>query len=179
MLIPSHSLCFGKELFIYEYMHTHTYIYIYIFMKSSFQKHDLQTSRSHCKLDIVKDTYHVLEKSYTLIYAYIYMNINICLRLHTYSYIYIYIYIQRDPKESLFYLKTPLERTHFHIISYWTSSICSLWHISLEETRCRQIGLLFLISSKGSLICTLPQTGQHILQPLMDHLCTTVWGRSL
>ena len=28
-------------------------------------------------------------------------------------------------------------------------------------------GLLFPISSKGSFICTIPQTGQHIPQPLL------------
>ena len=45
--------------------------------------------------------------------------------------------------ESLFYLTTPLEHTDFHIISYWKSSIWSLWHISLEETCCCHIGYSF------------------------------------
>ena len=30
--------------------------------------------------------------------------------------------------------------------------------------------LLFLVSSKGSILCTFPLTGQHIPQPLMDQL---------
>ena len=33
--------------------------------------------------------------------------------------------------------------------------------------------LLFPISSKGSFTCTFPQTGQHITQPLIDHLWAT------
>ena len=35
-------------------------------------------------------------------------------------------------KESLFCLMTPVERIDFYIIDYWTSSIWSLWLISLE-----------------------------------------------
>ena len=31
-------------------------------------------------------------------------------------------------------------------------------------------GLLFPINSKGSFICTIPQTGQHIPQPLLHQL---------
>ena len=31
----------------------------------------------------------------------------------------------------------------FHIIGYWMSNIWSVWHISLEETRCRHIGYSF------------------------------------
>ena len=31
----------------------------------------------------------------------------------------------------------PLEHIDFHIISYWTSGIWSLWHISFEETHCQ------------------------------------------
>ena len=33
-------------------------------------------------------------------------------------------------------------------------------------------GLLFLASSKGSFICTIPQTGQHIPQPLLHQIET-------
>ena len=36
--------------------------------------------------------------------------------------------------------------------------------------------LLFPISSKRSFICTFPQTGQHIPQPLVDQLWTTDWN---
>ena len=39
-------------------------------------------------------------------------------------------------KESLVRLTTPLEHIDFYIINYWMSSYWSLWHISLEETRC-------------------------------------------
>ena len=46
-------------------------------------------------------------------------------------------------KESLFCLTILLQHIDFYIISYWTSSIWSLWHISLEETRCRHIGYSF------------------------------------
>ena len=52
-------------------------------------------------------------------------------------------------RESLIYLITPLEHIYFNIIGYGTSSIWSLWHISLEETCCHYI-VLFPISSKGS-----------------------------
>ena len=67
---------------------------------------------------------------------------------------------QIQKKESLFCLTTPLEHIDFYIIGYWTSSIWSLWHISLEETRCCHIGIFYM------------QTGQHIPQPLMDQLWT-------
>ena len=36
--------------------------------------------------------------------------------------------------------------------------------------------LLFLITSKGSFICTFPQTRKHIPQPLLDQLWTTGWN---
>ena len=37
-------------------------------------------------------------------------------------------------------------------------------------------GLLFLISSKGSFICTIPQTGQYIPWPLLHQLWSTDWN---
>ena len=37
-------------------------------------------------------------------------------------------------------------------------------------------GLLFLINSKGSFICTIPQTGQHIPQPLLHQSWSTGWN---
>ena len=37
-------------------------------------------------------------------------------------------------------------------------------------------GLLFLISSKGSFICTIPQTGQHTPWPLLHQLWSTGWN---
>ena len=37
-------------------------------------------------------------------------------------------------------------------------------------------GLLFSISSKGSFICTIPQTGQHIPQPLLHQSWSTGWN---
>ena len=46
-------------------------------------------------------------------------------------------------KESLFCLMISLEHIDFDIISYWTSNIWLLWHISFEETCCRHIGYSF------------------------------------
>ena len=37
-------------------------------------------------------------------------------------------------------------------------------------------GLLFPISSKGSFICTIPQTGEHIPRPLLNQLWSTGWN---
>ena len=37
-------------------------------------------------------------------------------------------------------------------------------------------GLLFLISSKGSFICTIPQTGYNIPQPLLHQSWSTGWN---
>ena len=37
-------------------------------------------------------------------------------------------------------------------------------------------GLLFPISSKGSFICTIPQTGQHIPRPLLHQSWSTGWN---
>ena len=37
-------------------------------------------------------------------------------------------------------------------------------------------GLLFLISSKGSFICTIPQTGQHIPRLLVHQSLSTGWN---
>ena len=42
-----------------------------------------------------------------------------------------------------FDLLTSLENIDFHIICYWMSSIWSLWHISLDKTRCRYIAYSF------------------------------------
>ena len=52
-------------------------------------------------------------------------------------------YSEKKEKESLFCLTTPLEHIDFHIINYWTSSLWSWWHISLEETHCRHISYSF------------------------------------
>ena len=38
-------------------------------------------------------------------------------------------------------------------------------------------GLLFLISSKGSFISTIPQTGQHIQRPLLHQSWSTGWNK--
>ena len=57
-------------------------------------------------------------------------------------------------KESLFYLTKPLEHIDFHVISYWTSNIWSLWRF--RENLLSPHRQLFLISSKGSFICTFP-----------------------
>ena len=45
----------------------------------------------------------------------------------------------------------PLERIGFHIIDYWTSSICLLWHISLDKTCCRYIGYSFCQTARDLL----------------------------
>ena len=37
-------------------------------------------------------------------------------------------------------------------------------------------GLLFPISSKGSFICTIPQTGEHIPRPLLHQSWSTGWN---
>ena len=37
-------------------------------------------------------------------------------------------------------------------------------------------GLLFSINSKGSFICTIPQTGYHIPRPLLHQSWTTGWN---
>ena len=37
-------------------------------------------------------------------------------------------------------------------------------------------GLLFLINSKGSFICTIPQKGMHILRPLLHQSWSTGWS---
>ena len=39
--------------------------------------------------------------------------------------------------------------------------------------------LLFLINSKSSFICTIPQTGYHIPQPLLQQLWSTGWNESI
>ena len=70
---------------------------------------------------------------------------------------------------------TPLEHIDFHIIDYWASTIWSLWHF-FRGSPLSPHRLLFPVSSKGSFICTFPQTGQHISQPLMDQLWTTGWN---
>ena len=54
-------------------------------------------------------------------------------------------------QESLFYLMTPIEHINFHINGYWTSSIWSLCHISLKETRCRHIGYSFWSAARDLL----------------------------
>ena len=83
---------------------------------------------------------------------------------------------RKEKKESLFYLTTPLKHIDFHIIGYWMSNVCSFWHISFRGNLLSLHRLRIPISKKGSFICTFPQTGQHIQQPLMDQLCTTAYG---
>jgi hypothetical protein len=74
----------------------------------------------------------------------------------------------------------PQEHIDFYlIISYWTSNIWSFWHMSFKGNQLPPHRLLFPISSKGSFICTLPQTGQHIPRPLMNQLWTTGWNGNL
>ena len=40
-------------------------------------------------------------------------------------------------------------------------------------------GLLFPISSKGSFICTMPQTGEHIPRPLLHQSWSTGWNEKV
>ena len=51
-------------------------------------------------------------------------------------------------KESLFRLTTPQAHIDFHNIDYWTSTICSLWHISRRNPLPPR-RLLYSISTKG------------------------------
>ena len=86
----------------------------------------------------------------------------------------VYIRKGKEKEESLFYLMMPLECIDFHIVAigYQAYGHCD---ISLEETRCHHIATLS-DKQQGIFICTLPQTGEHFPQPLMDQLCTTGWN---
>ena len=51
-------------------------------------------------------------------------------------------------------------------------------HSDSEETRCRHIGYS-PINSKGSFICTIPQTGKHIPWPLLHQSWSTGWNEKI
>ena len=57
---------------------------------------------------------------------------------------------------------------------YW---LLDVKHMFIVTYLCRGNQHMFLISSKGSFMCTFPQTGQHMLQPLIDQLWTSGWNR--
>jgi hypothetical protein len=77
-----------------------------------------------------------------------------------------------------FVLFNDASRVHWFtylIIGYWTSNIWSFWHMSFRGNPLLPHRLLFLISTKGSFICTFPPTRQHIPWPL-NQLWTTGWN---
>ena len=66
--------------------------------------------------------------------------------------------------KEMFYLTT--HSTHFTVI----------WHQIRRGNPLRPLDeLLFLISSKLSFICTIPQTGEHIAQPLLYQSWSIDW----
>ena len=71
------------------------------------------------------------------------------------------VWVVKEGKEML-YLTT--HSTHF-IYGYMASDI--------EETRYHHMGYSFPINSKGSFICTFPQTGLHIPRPLLHQSWST------
>ena len=76
--------------------------------------------------------------------------------------------------EGMLYLMT--HSTHFITIIL----VSDIWQRTTHEIRNllqTLHGLLFSINSKGSLTCTILQTGQYILQPLVYQLLGTDWNR--
>ena len=83
--------------------------------------------------------------------------------------------ISLPQKVKLFYLyMTHLKCIDFHIIGYWTSNMFILTYF-FGGNPLLPYRLLFPINNKGTIICTFPQTGQHIPQALMDQLWTDHW----
>ena len=72
----------------------------------------------------------------------------------------------------MFHLK--MLSTHF-IYGYMASDIVKDHSDSERGNPVLPHGLLFPISSKGSFICTIPQTGYHIPWPLLHKLWSTGW----
>ena len=75
----------------------------------------------------------------------------------------------------LFYLMTPLEHIAFRIILDIKHMVILKYFFTGSPLS--PYSLLFPIngSSKGSCVCTFPQTGQDIPQPLIDQRWTTGW----
>ena len=76
--------------------------------------------------------------------------------------------------KEMFYLTT--HSTHF-IFGYMASDI---WLrtilIARKETCWRHMGYCFRLTARVSFICTIPQTGQHIPQPLLHQSWSTGWN---
>ena len=81
---------------------------------------------------------------------------------------------QLTRRKEMFYLTT--HSAHF-IYGYMASDIwLRTTHIVTEETRCYHMGYSFPIDSKGSFICTIPQTRFHIPRPLLHQSWNTGWN---
>ena len=79
--------------------------------------------------------------------------------------------VQEERKETV-YLMTYSTHLGLYGIKYmvWTMQI-------MKKKTCSHYELLLLISSKGSFICTIPQTGQYIPQLFLLHLWNTGWNK--
>ena len=97
-----------------------------------------------------------------------------CLRFkHTVLGIIIINNFFKEGRKEMFYLT--MQSTHF-IYGYMASDIWLRTIVIVrEETRCRHIGYS-TINNKGSFICTIPQTGQHIPQPVLHQSWSTGWN---
>ena len=78
-----------------------------------------------------------------------------------------------EGRKEMFYLTT--HSTHF-IYGYMASDMVEDHSDSEKGNPLPPHRLLFPISSKGSFICTIPQTGEHIPRPLLDQSWSTGWN---
>ena len=79
-------------------------------------------------------------------------------------------------RKEMFYLT--MHSTHFYLRLYGVRHIVKDHFDSEKRNLLLPHGLLFPISSKGSFICTIPQTGLHIPQPLLHQSWSTGWMRN-
>ena len=105
----------------------------------------------------------------------IFMSLFVCESLTVHTCILIYILLCEYSKQYIFYLMT--HSTHFNIIiirrrTYDKGPFRHRAWNPLPPLH----GLLFSISSKGSFISTIPQTGQHIPRPLLHYSRSTGWN---
>ena len=80
----------------------------------------------------------------------------------------------RNKRKEMLYLTT--HSTHFYLCLYVVGHMLKDHSDSESGNLLLPHGLLFPINSKGSFICIIPQTGQHIAQPLLHQSWSTGWN---
>ena len=181
-----HSIYLPMTPSTHTHTHTHTHIYIQTHTHTHIHTHIYIHTHTHTLTETHTYT-HLQKHTHTHTYTHIYRHTHIHTRIYTHIHTHIQTHTSHCPSISLsiyvivklkFVLFNDATGTHWFLSYHRLLDVIhtvTLTHF-LEGNPLPPHRLLFSISSKGSFICTFPQTEQYIPRTLINQLWTTGWN---